>query len=217
MRDSADGVLLMKVNGIKMAVPVECKGLVSANIFHRTAARFNHKHGLPDMPGLGSDANRAKKYNIWDNDKHLLGLIPEHHDLIQVLHHAYSYGTDSCYYLISSHDALLYMIKIKLSGELLDLYEDVTDWLHKRTLKSFYAKGAEVPAMPEITKQAFKDKHFAHLKMTEHSFKGYVGLWQLVNVNHDSSNLRFPIPPVAGIRPGPVPKWNTLRRETAIL
>ena len=68
MRDSADDVLLLKVNGVKMAVPIECKGRVSANIFHRTVTRFNRKHGLPDMPGLGSDANRAKRYNIWDDD-----------------------------------------------------------------------------------------------------------------------------------------------------
>ena len=79
------------------------------------------------MPGLVSDANRAKRYTIWDIDEHLLGLIPEHHDIIQVLHHVYSYGTESCYYLISSHDALLYIIKMIFSGELLDSYEEVTD------------------------------------------------------------------------------------------
>ena len=88
MRDSMDGVLLLKVNGVKMVVPVECKGRVSTTTFYRTVVRFNRKHGLADMPSLGRDANRAKKYNIWDDDKYLLGLVPEHHDLIQVLHHA---------------------------------------------------------------------------------------------------------------------------------
>ena len=78
-------------------------------------ARFNCKHGLPDMPGLGSDANHAKRYIIWDDDEHLLGLVPEHHNLIRVIRHAYSYGANSCYYMISSHDALLYIIKIFFS------------------------------------------------------------------------------------------------------
>ena len=96
-----------------------------------------------------------------------------------------------------------------LESFLIHTYEEVTDWLHERTLKPL--KDAEVPAMPKIIKQAFKDKHFAHLKITEHSFQGYVGLWRLVNVNRDSSNLRFPLPPVTGIRLGPVAKWNTLK------
>ena len=80
VRDSTGGVLLLKVNGVKMAVPVECKGRVSVNTFHWTVAWFNRKHGLPDMPRLGSDANRAKRYNIWDDDEHLLGLVQEYLD-----------------------------------------------------------------------------------------------------------------------------------------
>ena len=61
MHDSADGFLLPEANGNKVAVPVECKGRVMANIFHWTLARFNCKNGLPGMSGLEGDANCAKR------------------------------------------------------------------------------------------------------------------------------------------------------------
>ena len=79
----------------------------------------------------------------------------------------------------------------KILGELLDLYEAVTDCLYKKTLKPFYVKGNKVPAMSEIIKQVFKDKRFAHLKTSKYSFQGYVSLWRSANVNRNNSNLCF--------------------------
>ena len=67
-------------------------------------------------------------------------------------------------------NVLLYIIEIHFSEEFLESYEAVTDWLYEKTLTPFYTKGDELPAMPGTVKQAFKDKRFAHLKMTEHSF-----------------------------------------------
>ena len=63
------------------------------------------------MPGLGSDENRARRYDINNGVKHLLGLVTEHQDLLKVLHYTYSDGINSCYYLISSHVALLYIMR----------------------------------------------------------------------------------------------------------
>ena len=210
VRDSSDGVLLQKVNGVKEAVPVEIKARVTPNTFHRTIARFNRKHGSSDMPGLGEDASQAKYYTINDDDEILLALIPEHHDLLQILNHAYTYGTNSCYYVICSHAALLYVLKVNFSDDLLDAYKDVTDWFYTETLTPFYAKNFEVPEMPEKFKQALKDKRFAHLKMTEHTFQSYVGLWRVVNIHHTKA-IKFPLPPIARGVPATVAKWNTIK------
>ena len=96
IRGSADAVLLVKDNGVKSAIPVEGKGKVTANTYHNTVNRFNDKHGLSDMPGLGGGAATVKSFDINDDDEHLLGLVPEHHDLFQVLHHACTYDVDQC-------------------------------------------------------------------------------------------------------------------------
>ena len=176
VRDSSDGVIIVKENNTKTATPIEVKGRVSINTFHRTVARFNRKHGLSDMPGLGSEASGARMYNISDDDEHLLGLVPEYHDLFQVLHHAYTYGTNSCFYLISSHRALMYIVKINFSEDFLDSYEAVTDWLYTNTLEQFYTQGNEVPNVWPAVKDALKDPRFESLKITEHGFQCYIGL-----------------------------------------
>ena len=202
--------MLQKVNGTKEAVPVEVKARVSPNTFHKTVNRFNHTHGLSDMPGLGKDASSARSYDINNDDELLLALIQEPHDLLQILHHAYTYGTKSCYYVISSHAALLYVLKINFSVDLLNAYENITDWLYEETLTTFYTKNFEVPKMPDAIKQALKDKRFTHLKMTEHEFQSYVGLWRVINI-HQTKSIKFPLPPIARAAPLTVAKWNTIK------
>lgn len=119
MRDSSDGIIITKDEGVKTATPVEVKGQVSVNTFHWTAAQSNRTHGLADMPGLRSEAIRARAYNIDNDDKYLLGVVPEFHGLFEVLHHAYTYGAHSCLYLISSSNALLFIVLINFLSDLL--------------------------------------------------------------------------------------------------
>ena len=88
IRDPSDGEILVKDCHGKWADPVEVKARVSANTFHRTVNRFNQKHWLADMPGLSREACEVKCYQLKDDDEHLRGIVPESHDLFQVLHHA---------------------------------------------------------------------------------------------------------------------------------
>ena len=66
----------------------------------------------------------------------------------------------------------MYITKINLSGELLDSYEKVTDWLNDRTWKPFYAKGAEVPAMPEIIQASLQKRMFCTPQNDRRFFSG---------------------------------------------
>ena len=68
IRDSSDGVILVKDRNDKRADPVEVKARVSANTFHRTVNRFNLKHGIADMPGLGREACEVRCYQLKDDD-----------------------------------------------------------------------------------------------------------------------------------------------------
>ena len=126
---------------------IEVKAWVSPNTFHCTVSRFNKRQGLSDMPVIGSNAKIAKRYNISADDEHMLGLVPECHDLFQVLHHAYTSGTDSCFYLISSQSVLIYIMHIQFQSDLLESYGAVLDWLYSKTLQQFYDPSDVVPEM----------------------------------------------------------------------
>ena len=63
---------------------------------------------------MGWNNGEAAEVEDIDSDSpHLHGLIPESHDLFQVLHHAYTYQSMNCFYLISSHVRLFYTLNIK--------------------------------------------------------------------------------------------------------
>ena len=87
------------------------------------------------MPARESDADRVKFYDINHDDPHLLGLVPEYHDLFQVLYHACVYGNDSCYYVIASHCALLYSLSINFSKKLLKAHGEVMIWIFGEVLE----------------------------------------------------------------------------------
>ena len=69
-------------------------------------------------------------YQLKDDDEHLRGIVPELRDLFQMLHYAYTYGTDHCYYAVCSHIALLYLIQINFRNSLLHAYQSITGWLY---------------------------------------------------------------------------------------
>ena len=70
--------------------------------------------------------------------------------------------------------------------------------------------GNTVPAMSSEIKEALKDPRFGHLKMSEHTFQCYLGLWRGININ-SPEDLHFPIPPLAGTLPLKVAMWNNLK------
>ena len=70
--------------------------------------------------------------------------------------------------------------------------------------------GNEVPTISSEIKQALKDRGFRHLKMSEHTFKCYLGLWRGININ-PPEDLYFPIPLLARMLPLKVATWNNLK------
>ena len=162
------------------------------------------------MPGLSREACEVKCYQLKDDDEHLRGIVPESYDLFQVLHHAYTYGTDRSYYAISSHVALLYLIQISFCNSLLRAYQSITDWLYDQVCAQFYVPGPEVPVMSPDLATALKDDRFSHLKMSNHTLQCYLGLWRAININ-TPEGIYFPLPPLARIVPWLVAVWNTTK------
>ena len=57
-------MLLAKKDEVKKATPVEGKGRVSDNTFHKTINCFNETYGLADLSGLGEDSTTVKNYDL---------------------------------------------------------------------------------------------------------------------------------------------------------
>ena len=88
-----------------------------------------------------------------------------------MLHHAFTYGTDSCFYLIASHAQLLYNLHITFPEDLLDAYGTVLDWLYEQTLEQFYEPGNGVPDVSPLVMDEFNNnKKLKGVNMTEHTF-----------------------------------------------
>ena len=131
-------------------------------------------------------------------------------DLFQVLQHAYTCGTDRCYYAVSSHVALLYLIQINFRNSLLHAYQSITDWLCDQVYAQFYVPEPEVPVMSPDLVTALKDDRFSQLKMSNHAFQCHLGLWRAININ-TPEGIYFPLPPLARIIPWLVAVWNTIK------
>lgn len=205
VRDSSDGVIIeRKPNGEMTATPVEVKARVNPDTYQRTINRFYRKHSLGgsehdirDLPGLGDDTCKMKFYDISSDNTLLRGFVPESHDRFQFMHHTYTFGADSCFYLISSTSQLMYALRIRFKSELLEAYGDVLKWLHDQVLKPFWVEGSNVPDVwtPEVEK-AFSSRKLKSLKMNQHAFQSYVGLWRGINVD---IKIPRPVAPAARI------------------
>ena len=61
-----------------------------------------------------------------------------------------------------------------------------------------------------MTSCVLSSKRRESLKITEHAFQCYLGLWRALNVN-PPTDIYFPLPPLARIIPLTVAVWNSLK------
>ena len=106
---------------------------VSAITFHRTVNQFNQKHCLADMLGFGREACEVKCYQMKDDDKHPLGIVPEFHHLFQVLHHACICGTDRCYVLCGLQPCFLGLLDSNQLQQIIVACLPIHHWLAMRS------------------------------------------------------------------------------------
>ena len=104
----------------------------------------------------------------------------------------YTHGTDRCYYAACSHVPLLYLIQIYFRNSLLHAHQSITDCFYSQVYAQFYVPGPEVPAMTPDLVTALKDDRFSHLKMSNHAFQCYLGLWRAININTQEGTHLLP-------------------------
>ena len=55
-----------------------------------------------------------------------------------------------------------------------------------------------MPVMSPDLVTALKDDRFSYLKMSNHVFQCYLGIWRAIDIN-TLEGVYFPLPPLAGI------------------
>ena len=175
------------------------------------------------VEGSGKICWAAKNTYDEDNDELLVSpilhkLVPESKELLQCLHHAYTYESPRCFLVIGDKRSYLGSILMTIPGKLLDAYEEILNYLYEKVYKWAYVPSEEddetLPLVPESVYKAFDSKKLKHVKMTKEAFLCHFGLWRSVTsaiFNERHSTILLPIPKTARIVPFNVAAWNSLK------
>ena len=140
--------------------------------------------------------------------------IPSSHELIQILHHAVTYNSTSCFFFIGNDKDLMaiYIVHFPIVA-----YQQICDYFYSEDLAQLYAPGEKVPDPPAGWMDAFITSKLRGLKMDEPSFNCHVGLWQALNIDLSrgdniirlQSEYALPLSPTSIIVLLPISTWKT--------
>jgi hypothetical protein len=237
IRDSPDAVVMYKADGCDLrAIPVEVKGRVNANTFHRQReqiTQFFVKNCNYEPRTSMMCSERAFRLRLKSSNPDLKDLVQGKKEMYQVLHHAVTFNPleeHTGYLLIGDQRKLFAVLGIVFEKRLLDAYKTVLRFCFKNTTALNFAfkkcTGDKMPEIPQVVFDAFnKSKKLKKLKMTEESYRSFFGLWKRLqneldvygeielerDPHHGEAYISFPLPRVARIVPGNVSSWNSLK------
>lgn len=125
-----------------------------------------------DSKNLRADVGDAVVLNPLLHD-----VIPDPHELVQLLHHSATYGCNSCFMLIGGDKNLIAVYKINFTPCLVQSYKKICDGFYEEDLKVFYEPGKQIPQIPDKWVNAFQSPKLRYLKMDEDSFLYHIGIW----------------------------------------
>jgi hypothetical protein len=190
LRDSSDGVALMEGCGV---IPIEIKTRCSNRTYQRERQNIQANKCCKLYDNGSSDVVIADVFSHMESsdgdDKIgpvnplLHKLIPDSHELIQILHHAVTYNSTSCFLLIGSTSKLMAIYRVFFDDILLDAYTYICDDFYTSDLHVFYVPGENVPEIPQVWIDALSSTSaLRKLHMDEETFLFNVGIWRGFNV-----------------------------------
>ena len=221
VRTSADGVFVgLHEDGEYHAISLEVKVRVSPNTVHRLCLEFESVCDGPNWESINglSGHNFSMEIKMDSSgmptiDPNLHKLVPESKELMQCLHHSYTYNTLLCQLIFGDKRSYLGSVRIQFPSQLLDAYCKILQ--HSRELAFDWVDmdGDAMPEVPDVVFQAFGDKKLKDLKMGQESFYCFFGFWRVLNgyCHRKHDNVRWPIPKTARIVPINVAAWNALK------
>lgn len=185
------------------------------------------------IPSIDSARDRLKDYLGVENyspqqtyffrlnatDPELMGLVGDDKDvkragreLYQLLHHTYTYSSQTCLLIVGTHTRVLYVIEVHFPPTLLSSYEQVVTVLFNRYFAFLYNKNFNENTFPVAKVQKALEKMNEGKKkgdkVTWHAFHTNYQLWRSLNVQLDGRAIKFPLPPMDGFIPCQNAEWN---------
>ena len=186
VKSSLDGVAVVEMGGLdKEIIPLEIKTRVSVSNVERAEELAKENTGSNYTFGeavYGScSSNEIERW------------IKSAHERIQLLHHAYTTGSDKALFLFGDSRRILYGVLVCFEDEVLEAYSEVLKYLYESNLEQFYQDENIMPT--EEIKKILQSKSMKKKRVDMDSFKTNYGLWRCLNVvnQHDQNPVRFPL------------------------
>ena len=195
--------------------PVECKCRSQSGYTGSLATSKRIAGKIADR--LGPDGKerhslgKAVYYAVHSRDRGLMAeLIPQESERIQILHHAYTYGTTQTTFLVGDpRGKILYGLVVTFEESLLENYGNTLDYLYKNGLKTFYEDKIEDIPLEYIETILLGDEKLKG-KYNLDDFMFSLLIWRKINpIVSNSSAPKYPIPPCNMLVPLDCSLWNS--------
>ena len=148
--------------------------------------------------------------SISSSDRQMAKLIPDKSERIQILHHAYTYGTNRTTFLVGNPQGkIIYGVVVNFEESLLRSYGEVLDHLYQNGLKTFYEDQIDDLPLDYIESVLLGDEKLKK-KYTIDDFIFSLLIWRDINpISSNSSPPKYPIPPCDMLVPLDCSLWNS--------
>lgn len=236
MRDTADGVYVVRgdEDDDVDAIPVECKcrGSPSTCVVEKERVdelcrekAFDNVNGgnsqvVEPVSGTHNVLVASLTVSTTEQLKLFHRCVPKIDERVQLLHHAATYGSQDCVFLIGDDTSLIAVYFFAFDKRILESYKRVCFGIYEDHLAWVYIPGSRVPTPPPGWLDAFeKSKALKYLKMDHNSFMTHVALWRAININVTGTRTKqvqslttlFPLPPIIRFDPSLVSFWNIFK------
>lgn len=193
--------------------PVECKCRSGQGSDGSLSEATRIQKKIANLKGL-EDQRRIEKglavyMEVTSSQRNLLAeLIPKASERIQILHHAFTYGTNKSAFLVgNSRGKVLYGVIVTFDPELLQNYGKALDHLYENGLNRFYE--GDVSRLPtSYIKQVLLNDVKLKKKYTIDDFMTEWLIWSELLPTNDKPH-RFPVPECNMLIPLDHSLWNS--------
>ena len=142
-------------------------------------------------------------------------------ELFQMLHHTYTYKSKKCLLLVGSNKNLSYAVEISFDDNTIQSYQKVINAMYTRYFAFFYEPTFNETSFPiEKVERALEIRNQGEKKgdtVSFHSFLTNYQLWRALNVQPDTTSIKFPLPPMDRFLPCQNAEWNLSKHPSDTL